>query len=74
MIPYSVLIRKSDLCVLQILCWPVFHTEQNSLKQIEAKDGEALEQQSIALLSEAERTDKPQRWMDVLHEGVGMDL
>ncbi len=64
----------SDLGILQILGWPVFHAEQDGLQEIEAENSEPLEEQSFPLLGEAEGTDESQGWMDVLDEGVRMAL
>jgi hypothetical protein len=62
----------SDLGVLQVLGWPVFHAEQDGLQEVEAENSEPLEEQSFPLLCEAEGTDESQGWMDVLDEGVRM--
>jgi hypothetical protein len=64
----------SDLGILQVLGWPVFHAEQDGLQEVEAENGEPLEEQSFPLLGEAEGTDESQGWMDVLDEGVRMAL
>ena len=33
----------ADLCILQILGWPILHAEQDALQEVEAKNGETLE-------------------------------